>query len=44
MHELFWESTEAYPEIHNYENAVVENKYFLPCGHMNDVKGAPIHE
>jgi putative ribosome biogenesis GTPase RsgA len=25
----------AYPEIHNYENAVVENKYFS-CGHMND--------
>lgn len=27
----------AYPEIHNYENAVVENKYFSSCGHMNDV-------
>jgi hypothetical protein len=26
----------AYPEIHNYENAVVENKYFSSCGHMND--------
>ncbi|WP_348823492.1 hypothetical protein [Flavobacterium aestuarii] len=25
-----------YPEIHNYENAVVENKYFSSCGHMND--------
>ncbi|MBE8727790.1 hypothetical protein [Flavobacterium hungaricum] len=24
----------AYPEIHNYENAVVENKYFSSCGHM----------
>jgi hypothetical protein len=26
----------SYPEIHNYENAVVENKYFSSCGHMND--------
>jgi hypothetical protein len=26
----------AYPEIQNYENAVVENKYFSSCGHMND--------
>ncbi|OMQ09882.1 hypothetical protein [[Flexibacter] sp. ATCC 35103] len=31
----------AYPEIHNYENAVVENKYFSSCGHMNDT-GAKI--
>lgn len=29
----------AYPEIHNYEKVVVENKYFSSCGHMND-KGA----
>jgi hypothetical protein len=26
----------AYPEIHNYENVVVENKNFSSCGHMND--------
>lgn len=26
----------AYPEIHNYENAVIENKYFSSCGHMSD--------
>lgn len=26
----------AYPEIHNYENAIMENKYFSSCGHMND--------
>ncbi|MRX38715.1 hypothetical protein GJU43_05480 [Flavobacterium sp. LC2016-23] len=26
----------AYPEILNYENVVVENKYFSSCGHMND--------
>ena len=24
-----------YPEIHNYENAVIEDKYFSSCGHMN---------
>jgi len=26
----------AYPEIHNYENVVLENKYFSSCGHMTD--------
>ena len=26
----------AYPEIHNYENVVVEDKYFSSCGHMNN--------
>ena len=26
----------AYPEIHNYENVVVEDKYFSSCGHLND--------
>jgi hypothetical protein len=25
-----------YPEIHNYENAVKEDKYFSSCGHMSD--------
>lgn len=25
-----------YPEIHNYENTVVEDKYFSSCGHMTD--------
>ena len=30
-----------YPEIHNYENAVIEDKYFSSCGHMNDT-GAKI--
>jgi hypothetical protein len=25
-----------YPEIHNYENVVIEDKYFSSCGHMND--------
>ncbi|QOG03823.1 hypothetical protein [Flavobacterium sp. MDT1-60] len=27
----------GYPEIHNYENVVVENKYFSSCGHMTDI-------
>lgn len=31
----------AYPEIHNYENVVKEDKYFSSCGHMNDT-GAKI--
>ncbi|WP_348799282.1 hypothetical protein [Flavobacterium adhaerens] len=26
----------TYPEIYNYENVVVEDKYFSSCGHMND--------
>lgn len=25
----------VYPEIHNFENAVIEDKYFSTCGHMN---------
>jgi len=25
-----------YPEIHNYENTVIEDKYFSSCGHMTD--------
>jgi hypothetical protein len=27
---------QLYPEIHNYENVVIEDKYFSSCGHMND--------
>lgn len=26
----------VYPEIYNYENVVVEDKYFASCGHMTD--------
>lgn len=26
----------VYPEIHNYENIVVEDKYFSSCGHMTN--------
>jgi len=25
----------VYPEIHNFENAVTDDKYFATCGHMN---------
>jgi hypothetical protein len=25
-----------YPEIHNYENVVIEDQYFSSCGHLND--------
>ena len=25
----------VYPEIHNFENAVIDDKYFASCGHMN---------
>ena len=31
----------AYPEIHNYENVVTDNRYFSSCGHMTD-EGAKI--
>ncbi|TDO77476.1 hypothetical protein EV143_104240 [Flavobacterium chryseum] len=34
--DYFEKVKKAYPEIHNYENAVVENKYFSSCGHMNE--------
>ena len=34
--DYFEKVKKAYPEIHNYENAVVENKYFSSCGHMNN--------
>ncbi len=27
---------QLYPEIHNYENVVLENKFFSSCGHLND--------
>ncbi|MFA9188012.1 hypothetical protein AAGV32_07710 [Flavobacterium sp. FZUR7N2.5] len=26
----------VYPEIYNYENVVLEDRYFSSCGHMND--------
>jgi hypothetical protein len=30
---------EVYPEVHHFENAVTDDKYFSTCGHMNK-KGA----
>ncbi|WP_035650309.1 hypothetical protein [Flavobacterium sp. ASV13] len=39
--DYFEKVKKAYPEIHNYENVVVENKYFSSCGHMTD-QGAKI--
>ena len=37
----FGKVKKAYPEIYNYEDVVIENKYFSSCGHMNDT-GAKI--
>ena len=34
--DYFEKVKELYPEIHNYENAVLEDKYFSSCGHLND--------
>lgn len=34
--DYFGKVKKMYPEIHNYENVVIENKYFSSCGHMND--------
>ena len=27
---------QLYPEIHNFENAITDDKYFSSCGHLND--------
>lgn len=37
----FKEVKKKYPEIHNFENVVIDDKYFSSCGHMN-VDGATI--
>jgi hypothetical protein len=34
--EYFDKVKQLYPEIHNYENTVLEDKYFSSCGHLND--------
>ncbi len=34
--DYFTKVQKMYPEIHNYENVVQEDKYFSSCGHMND--------
>jgi uncharacterized protein YxeA len=31
----FIQVSQLYPEVHNYEKAVTEDKYFSSCGHMN---------
>lgn len=33
--EYFDKVSKLYPEVHNYEKAVTEDKYFSSCGHMN---------
>lgn len=33
---------QLYPEIHNFENVVTEDKYFASCGHLNN-EGAIIY-
>lgn len=34
--DYFDKVNKVYPEIHNYENVVVEDQYFSSCGHLND--------
>ena len=34
--DYFKKVSNIYPEIHNYENVVNDDKYFSSCGHMND--------
>ena len=34
--EYFEKVKKVYPEIYNYENSVLENKYFASCGHLNN--------
>jgi hypothetical protein len=34
--DYFEKVQQMYPEIHNYENVVQEDRYFSSCGHMND--------
>lgn len=34
--DYFAKVKKLYPEIHNYENVVIEDEYFSDCGHMND--------
>ncbi len=37
----FNEIDTVYPEVHHYENAVIDDRYFSSCGHMN-TEGATI--
>ena len=40
--EYFNKVQQLYPEIHNFENVVTDDKYFASCGHLND-EGARIY-
>ena len=33
---------QLYPEIHNFENVITDDKYFASCGHLND-EGAKMY-
>ncbi|MES2863886.1 MAG: hypothetical protein V4666_07190 [Bacteroidota bacterium] len=39
--DYFKEVKKVYPEIHNFENVITDDKYFATCGHLND-EGAKI--
>lgn len=41
VNDYFKKVNQLYPEIHNYEGIITEDKYFSSCGHMNDM-GAKI--
>ena len=34
--DYFQKVKKLYPEIHNYENSIQDDKYFCSCGHMNE--------
>lgn len=34
--DYFKNINKIYPEIHNYENVVIDDKYFSSCGHLTD--------
>lgn len=39
--DYFDKVNKVYPEIHNFENVITDDKYFSSCGHLND-EGARI--
>ncbi|ELM3649376.1 hypothetical protein [Flavobacterium psychrophilum] len=39
--DYFYKLNQLYPEIHNFENVITNDKYFSSCGHLND-EGAKI--
>lgn len=40
--DYFDKVNQLYPEIHNFENVITDDKYFSSCGHLND-EGAKIY-